>query len=93
MSGTQQSGTRLAYAATVAFRPRPILPSQLQADLRATLDRSTAIKNAKGIQVQVEGQTAVLRGTVGDEDERRMAEGLVRLTPGVRQVRNELQVP
>jgi osmotically-inducible protein OsmY len=34
----------------------------------------------------------VLRGTVTSDDDRRLAEGIVRLEPGVRVVRNELQL-
>jgi osmotically-inducible protein OsmY len=42
--------------------------------------------------VEVDGQTVILKGKVPSEDERRLAEGLIRLTPGVRAVRNELIV-
>ena len=34
----------------------------------------------------------VLQGVVASDKERRLAEGLVRVTPGVRDVRNELVV-
>lgn len=42
------------------------------------------------MQVGLEGQTVVLRGTVPDERERRAAESMLRFVPGVREVRNEL---
>jgi osmotically-inducible protein OsmY len=35
----------------------------------------------------------ILRGRVADDDERRLAEGMVRMEPGVREVRNELIIP
>jgi osmotically-inducible protein OsmY len=41
----------------------------------------------------MDGSTVVLRGSVRDDHERRLAEALVRLTPGVRAVRNELTAP
>jgi osmotically-inducible protein OsmY len=44
------------------------------------------------IRVEVDGPTVVLRGTVSDDHERRQAEALARLTPGVRDLRNELSV-
>ena len=45
-----------------------------------------------GIQVVMDGPVVVLRGTVGDRDERLLAEDIIRLTPGVRDVRNQLTV-
>jgi osmotically-inducible protein OsmY len=40
----------------------------------------------------MDGNTTVLRGIVEDDTERRTVEGIARLTPGVRDLRNELQV-
>ena len=45
------------------------------------------------VQVQVDGSAVVLRGAVRDGDEARLVEGLVRLTPGVGRVANELSYP
>jgi len=64
----------------------------LQAELRGVLENVSAISSAN-IQVVVAGPTVILRGRVADENERRLAEGLVRLTPGVHEVRNELRLP
>jgi osmotically-inducible protein OsmY len=44
------------------------------------------------IQVATEGDSLVLRGIVKDEHDRRLAEAIARLTPGVRELRNELAV-
>jgi osmotically-inducible protein OsmY len=52
--------------------------------------RSTSLSTAGNIQVEVEGQTVFLKGKVPSDDEPRVAEGLIRFTPGVRAVRNEL---
>jgi hypothetical protein len=54
--------------------------------------RSSVLPSKGNIQVLSEGPTVVLRGVVGDEGERRLAESLARFTPGVYDVRNELQV-
>jgi osmotically-inducible protein OsmY len=56
-------------------------------------DRSSMLANPRGIDVRMDGNVVVLRGTVRDEDEAKTAEGMVRLTPGVLTVRNELTYP
>jgi len=66
-----------------AFRP---------VDLQAVVDRSSLLKSRKGVNVSVEGGVVVLRGEVSSERERRLAEGIMRLEPGVAEVRNELIV-
>lgn len=67
--------------------------SRMQTEVRAVLDRSTVIANPAGVQVTTEGPVVVLRGTARDEDEARLIANMIRLTPGVRDVRNELQFP
>ena len=53
---------------------------------------SSRLKSKDSIRVASDGNVVILQGTVTNDHERRLAESLVRLTPGVRQVRNELQV-
>ncbi len=67
-------------------------PQKLQGDLRATIDRSSYIKNKDGIQVVVNGSTVELHGQVATDRERRLVEGMMSMTPGVRQVVNQLVV-
>ena len=43
------------------------------------------------VQVVIDGPWVVLRGSVANDREARVVEGMVRLTPGVRGIRNELQ--
>ncbi len=82
----------IAYTQTLNFAtPRPTAP-QVAADLRGVLDRSSMLQNSRLIDLYTDGQVVVLRGTVASEDEARTAEGMIRLTPGVREVRNELTV-
>lgn len=88
----QTSNSRLHYSTVIKFPTRPIVAPQLYAELRAILDRSTMIQNPTEIKVFVNGNTVTLRGTAINDDERRLVEGIVRLTPGVREVRNELAV-
>jgi osmotically-inducible protein OsmY len=77
----------------VGFAPRQAAPSSLQADLTQALARSSALADSRGIQVALVDSVVVLRGKVANEHDRRLAEGLVRMSPGVHAVRNELQVP
>ena len=89
-------GTRRApsYVTVVGFRRTPRLaPETIQADLRQTFDRAPTLTSGPGIQIAVNGSTVVLQGTVPTIRERRVAEVLARMAPGVIDVRNQLQVP
>lgn len=84
---------QMAYTAEMRFAAAPIAPAALTADLRGALDGTSLLSNAKGVQIDLDaGNNVTLRGTVADDDERRLAEGLVRVTPGVRGIKNELIV-
>ena len=48
--------------------------------------------DASGIEVDVEGDVVVLRGSVLDRGQKRTAEDIAEATSGVRDVRNELEV-
>jgi hypothetical protein len=84
----------------VSANSRPVSPNasvvatsgRLHSEVQAVLARSTALSSKGSIQVGVDGRTVVLRGTVSDERERRSAENMLRLTPGVADVRNELTI-
>lgn len=79
------------YITTLGFTPPKIAPGRLQSDLQQVAARSEFM-TSRNIQLAHEDGTVVLRGQVADERERRLAEGIVRLTPGVRSLRNELVV-
>jgi hypothetical protein len=74
--------------------PMPKRPTAIvvQSNLQGVIDRSSALNGPKNVKVDVSDQTVFLRGTVSSDRERRLAESLLRLTPGVRDVRNELEV-
>jgi osmotically-inducible protein OsmY len=95
-TGFTTAGTRRAppYITTVGFRRGPrIAPAEMQADIRQALDRSPRLSNGRAIQLAINGTTVVLQGAVASARERRVAELLARMTPGVRDVRNELRIP
>jgi hypothetical protein len=82
-----------AYTTTLGFPYRPPAASRLQADLQAVIDRSSALSSVKdNIRVRVAGRVVMLQGTVTSPRERRLAEALVRLEPGVAEVQNQIVV-
>ncbi len=96
---------QINYAAELRFTPTPVAVGAIQTDLRGTIDRSsisapqnvqiivTEVPIRNGVSVKATGNIVTLRGTVKDEDEARLVEGLVALTPGVDGIRNELTFP
>jgi hypothetical protein len=93
--GSNSIGIRRApaYTTAIAFERTPVKTTAVQSDVQAMLAKSSKILSKDTIIVAVDGNGIVLRGIAKDEHERRLAEALVRLTPGVRNVRNELAVP
>ncbi len=83
----------IAYPAQLRFAAPAVVPARLQTDLRGVLNATPMIANAAAVQLQVDGNNVLLRGSVRDAEEARLVEGLVRLTPGVRQIKNELTFP
>lgn len=84
---------QMAYAAEMRFASAPVPATQLSTDIRSALEGTSMISNAKTVQIVLEaGNNVILRGTVADDDERRLVEGMVRVTPGVRTIKNELTV-
>ena len=66
-------------------------PSEAATVLAKRLQTVPGFKN-QSLEVLLQERTAILRGAVATEHDRLLAEQLVRLEPGVSQVRNELQV-
>ena len=70
---------------------RPTI-AQVQADASDAIARSSMLKNKDSIRVVTNGPVVLLNGSVGSETERLTAEGMVRMTPGVADVQNNLVV-
>ena len=81
-----------AYTTSPGFDYRAAGPNIVQGEVQGILTRSTSLSPNRDIRVAVEGPVVVLHGTVASEQDRRLAEGLVRLTPGVHEIRNEMTV-
>jgi hypothetical protein len=67
-------------------------PDRLQRDVRELVANSPALASTRNIQISIEGPFVVLRGTAATQHDRRLAENIIRLTPGVNAVRNEISV-
>jgi hypothetical protein len=73
--------------------PAPTAVPLRREDLQKVIGGSTSLPSRENINVTLGTDgVVVLRGTVGSERERRLAETKLRLSPGVREVRNELQM-
>jgi hypothetical protein len=81
-----------AYSWSARFQVAPPDPVQLRASASAAIANTTALSGRNNIQVALDGQTVVLRGRVADNEERALVENMLRLTPGMRNIRNELSV-
>jgi osmotically-inducible protein OsmY len=92
--GPVSSGTTKApeYTTGSEFTPTSPTASRLQGEVREIILSSSKLPSKENIQVAVEGSTVVLKGKVSDDHERRLAQIMVQFTPGVRAVRNELEV-
>jgi len=73
--------------------PKAYAAGNVSAELKQKFAASSYFKKGDAIQVQVASNGVVLlRGQVASESERIRAEGMIRITPGVNDVQNELQV-
>jgi hypothetical protein len=81
-----------AYTVAVTFPYEPPSASQLSTEAQNILARSSALTTRDSIKVRADGQALVLEGQVRSEQEKRLAENMLRLTPGVRSVQNNLQI-
>ena len=86
------AGRSPPYMASPAFDDRPAETDLIKREVERVLAGSMSLSPQRNIRVVVENSAIILRGTVASETDRRLAEALVRLSPGVYQVRNELKV-
>jgi osmotically-inducible protein OsmY len=95
-AGASSAGIRRApgYLAEPTFDVPPRSRTELiRPDLQSLIARTQRLPSAANIRVSSDGDTVVLRGRVSSERERLLTEAMIRLTPGVRAVRNELEPP
>jgi osmotically-inducible protein OsmY len=92
-NGTNANGYRVPIPQQkVAFEYRERPAPEVSQRISTQLDKVSQRLAIRGIALSVDEGTVTLRGSVKSEGDRRLAEQLVRLEPGVRQVVNELAV-
>ena len=91
--GSAISGTRYPHiGTTMKFTTKPIGADQFRGDLADLIQRSSTIKAKDAVRIEVDGGFVRLRGTVTDDDERRLVVNLISMAEHVRGVVNELEV-
>jgi hypothetical protein len=80
--------TRLRSAIDIQATP----PATVQQVLNQRLRTLPTQPQLRGVNVTMQGRTAIIRGEVGSQRDRRMTELLMRLEPGVRSVDNQVTV-
>ena len=93
-AGTQnnrQSDRRAQYVTRIDFVPTAA-PATSTVDVAKVVEQSLAPLVPQGATVTFDGSTVVLKGSVASEGDRKLAQQMALLEPGVRSVRNELAV-
>ena len=72
--------------------PKPAQLAQLGSTLEQRLEKSSWVDTRSPMDVSIEKGIATLQGVVATESDRRLAERLARLEPGIRQIDNQLTV-
>lgn len=90
--GNSQARSQFRVPLRIGFVPTGIGDQQLGSQFAARLTKIPGLSQLGPITVTLEGQTAVLQGTVATEADRQLAEGLARLEPEIQAIRNELVV-
>jgi hypothetical protein len=80
--------TRLRSAVEV----EPLPDSLVQRSANQVLRRAPTQSGVRGVNVTMQGRTAILTGTVSSEKDRRMSELMIRLEPGVSRIENRVEV-
>jgi hypothetical protein len=84
---------RFVSPAAVTHTPKTLSRTlQVRDELQRIIDRSSTLSPRDSIRVLGDGVEVILRGTVTSQNDRQMAEALIRLSPGVQSVRNELAI-
>ena len=92
VGGGQSSQPAIRTRLRSAVEVTPPLQTQIQQSANRRFYQVPARAGLQNVSVVVEGQTAIVTGTVSSERERRMSELLMRLEPGVRNVDNRTRV-
>jgi len=90
--GESESGGNIRTRLRSGVILPPGSPVAVRAQAQARINRSISTLRFSRVDAKVTGRTTVLRGTVRTEADRRMAELMMRLEPGVSAVDNQITV-
>ena len=90
--GNTGGQTQLRIPIKLGFTQAPVATPKVTARLERRLANLPAISAIGPIRVEMDGQTAVLRGVVASQADKDLAEGLLYLEPEISVVQNELIV-
>jgi hypothetical protein len=76
----------------VGFEVPPLQRSAVESHVTTSLGSSKVGSRFGGVQVSVDGETAILRGAVVSQNDRQLAEQIALLEPSIAKVRNDLTV-
>ena len=79
-------------SSTLKFKNAPVAPTARRDDLRQILMRSSSLSAPAGLTVEMKDGVVILKGSVANEDEKRLAENMLRLSPGVRDIQNDIAI-
>jgi len=87
-------GAVVAYTGPQGAVPPAAGTLALRPDLRNILVNTSRLSQPtrNGLQVRMDGSTVVLQGAALDAHEAQVAEAMLRMSPGVSDVRNEMQI-
>jgi hypothetical protein len=89
---TNQPQGQFRVPLRLGFLPTPVSATRFNPVVSARITKVPGLAKIGTIEANLQGRTAVLRGTVATESDRQLAEALVRLEPEVLAVDNRLVV-
>jgi hypothetical protein len=84
----KQIRTRLRASIQVARPPA----SQVESKIESRWSSLPSHPRFRNVEIEMQGRTAILNGEVASQEDRRIAELLLRLEPGVQSIENQLSV-
>ncbi len=88
----QRGRQQLRVPMRIGFTSAPAQMSARSKQFATRVPKLPALKTVRDLTVEMDGETAILRGTVDSEDQRLLVERMAKLEPGISEVQNELQV-
>ena len=88
----QRGRQQLRIPMRIGFTAAPAQMAARSQQFATRVPKIPGLKNVRGLTVEMDGETAILRGKVDSEDQRLLVERMAKLEPGISAVQNELQV-